>query len=94
MQQFIDLFGQGRIKSLSADREFVGKIWCDYLVRTKIPFYMRHRVNINTPYGTETWRCISDFFDHLKTNQTRALYKKNVRRRGLLHWKTVEKHGC
>ena len=76
IQQFIDIFGQSRIKSLSADREFVGKIWCDYLVRNKIPFYMRHRININIPYGTETLRCIGDFFDHLKINQTRVLYKK------------------
>ncbi len=76
IQQFIDLFGQGRIKSLSADREFVGKIWCDYLVRNKIPFYMRHRVNIKIPYGVETLRCIGDFFDHLKINQTRFLHKK------------------
>ena len=76
IQQFIDIFGQGRIKSLSADREFVGKIWCDYLVRNKIPFYMRHRINIKIPYGTETLRCIGDFFDHLKPNQTRILYKR------------------
>jgi len=76
IQQFIDIFGQGRIKSLSADREFVGKIWCDYLVRNKIPFYMRHRINIKIPYGTETLRCIGDFFDHLKPNQTRVLYKR------------------
>jgi hypothetical protein len=37
---------------------------------------MRHRVNINIPYGSETLRCVGDFFDHLKTNQTRILYKK------------------
>ncbi len=91
IQQFIDIFGQGRIKSLSADREFVGKVWCDYLVRNKIPLYMRHRITINIPSGTETLRCIVDFFDHLKTNQTRVLYKKNVWRRSLLHWKTTEK---
>jgi hypothetical protein len=76
IQPFIDLFGQGRIKSLSGDREFVGKVWSDYLVRNKIPFYMRHRVNIKIPYGEEIERCVGDFFDHLNVNQTRTLYKK------------------
>ena len=76
IQQFIDVFGQGRIKSLSADREFVGKNWCNYLVRNKVPFYMRHRINIKIPYGEKTVECAGKFFDHLEINQTRSLFKK------------------
>ena len=75
IQAFIDVFGAARIKSISADREFVGKVWCEYLVRNKISFFMRHRININIPYGEETYQCLGDFFDHLKINQTRRLHK-------------------
>lgn len=45
LDAFILLFGQKRIKYLLADREFVGEEWFKYLVKRKIPFYIRIREN-------------------------------------------------
>jgi hypothetical protein len=45
LDAFISLFGQKRIKYLLADREFVGEEWFKYLIRKKIPFYIRIREN-------------------------------------------------
>lgn len=45
LNAFILLFGQKRVKYLLADREFVGEEWFKYLVKRKIPFYIRIREN-------------------------------------------------
>lgn len=45
LDAFISLFGQKRIKYLLADREFVGEEWFKYLVKKKIPYYIRVREN-------------------------------------------------
>lgn len=45
LEAFISIFGQKRIKYLLADREFVGEEWFKYLIRKKIPFYIRVREN-------------------------------------------------
>lgn len=45
LDAFILIFGQKRIKYLLADREFVGEEWFKYLVKRKIPFYIRIREN-------------------------------------------------
>ena len=37
----MDVFGVQRIGPLMADREFIDKIWIDFLVRKKIPFFIR-----------------------------------------------------
>jgi hypothetical protein len=39
------MFGQQKVKCLLADREFVGQEWFKYLVKRKIPFYIRVREN-------------------------------------------------
>jgi len=36
LQIFIDIFGAQRIAALTADREFIGKEWIDYLIKNKI----------------------------------------------------------
>jgi hypothetical protein len=45
LDAFISLFGQKRVKHLLADREFVGEHWFKYLIKRKIPFYIRVREN-------------------------------------------------
>jgi hypothetical protein len=48
--KFITQFGQKRIASLTADREFIGDDWYNYLITNKIPFFIRlpksHRVTL------------------------------------------------
>ena len=46
IQRFIRLFGEQAIGSLSADREFVGKDWWQFLIDHKIRFFIRMRANM------------------------------------------------
>jgi predicted DNA-binding transcriptional regulator len=41
IQMFIDHFGKNCIKGILADREFVGKDWFGWLLKERIPFYIR-----------------------------------------------------
>lgn len=41
VQRFMALYDKSRIKSISADREFIGKDWFKYLTDNKIPYYIR-----------------------------------------------------
>lgn len=45
IERFINLFGRDCIESLSADREFVGHKWLDYLNGMQIKYYIRIRNN-------------------------------------------------
>ena len=45
VQQFIDEFGTGSIKFVTADREFASKEWLAYLVKSKIGFRLRIKAN-------------------------------------------------
>ena len=49
MQRFLDRFGQGRIKALLADREFVGEDWFRWLQAHQIPFHIRLKENTLVP---------------------------------------------
>ena len=43
MQRYLDLFGVESIRSLLADREFVGREWMDFLCENNVPFAIRLR---------------------------------------------------
>lgn len=73
LQTFIDVFGCKRIGSLSADREFIGKPWIDYLIKNRIPFFIRIKENRLVEWGDEM-KPIGKFFRHLKKNE-----KRNIR---------------
>jgi transposase len=45
VQQFIDEFGAGSIRFVTADREFASKEWLAYLVKNKIGFRLRIKAN-------------------------------------------------
>jgi hypothetical protein len=45
MQQYINEFGVGDIKFVTADREFASKEWLAYLVKNKIGFRLRIKAN-------------------------------------------------
>ena len=48
---FIDLFGKGRMKYLLADREFIGEDWFGFLLKERIPFYIRIKNNALVEYS-------------------------------------------
>ena len=55
LKRFIHLFGEQSIEFLTADREFVGQNWWQFLIAHKIRFYIRLRANmkINMPHKGE-----------------------------------------
>jgi transposase len=67
---FIETFGVERIGSLMADREFIGKAWIDFLVRKKIPFFIRIKENRLVEWG-RIQRHLGVFFRHLKVGEKR-----------------------
>ena len=46
IKRFIRIFGQDKIESLVADREFIGKTWFEWLNQNKIPFSIRIKKNL------------------------------------------------
>jgi hypothetical protein len=46
VKRFIRLFGVESIESITADREFVGKDWWNFLIDQKIRFFIRLRANM------------------------------------------------
>lgn len=47
LNRFIEYFGSEKIECLTADREFVGNDWIDFLVLNQIRFYIRVRKNMH-----------------------------------------------
>lgn len=72
LQTFIDLFGADMIHEITADREFIGKVWIDFLIQNKVPFHIRIKENRLVDWGakTKSMRC---FFNHLKGNKSRFM---------------------
>ncbi|MBA3814334.1 MAG: transposase [Alphaproteobacteria bacterium] len=68
IQIFIDIFGAQRIAALTADREFIGKAWIDYLIHNNIPFFIRIKENRLVEWGEEM-RHIAVFFQCLNIGQ-------------------------
>jgi hypothetical protein len=76
MNLYIELFGKDTIGCLTADREFVGEHWMDYLNFNGIDYHIRIRDNFwvkNPRTGKETKA--SWLFNDLKLNQTRFLHQ-------------------
>jgi len=65
LEAFISIFGRHKIKYLLADREFVGENWFSYLIKRKIPFYIRVRENFYLHDFDEKMR-LRFFFDRTK----------------------------
>ncbi len=72
LRTFLKVFGEGCISCLTADREFVGKVWIDYLIEHKIPFYIRIKENRLVEWGKGE-RNIADFFSHLRPREIRHI---------------------
>ena len=45
MQRYLDIFGASTVKSLLADREFIGVEWFNFLNKNNIPFVIRIKEN-------------------------------------------------
>lgn len=70
IDRFIRLFGEGAIKHLVADREFVGENWLKYLNEQQIEYHIRIRDNfwLRNPRTGKEFK-VSWLFNHLRINQ-------------------------
>jgi hypothetical protein len=73
--RFIQAFPHIRILHLTADREFIGSSWMDYLDQHKIPFIIRMKENQLVEHGSQTLP-IGAFFENLRHRQKRVLEKE------------------
>jgi len=73
LEIFISLFGKGCIHCLTADREFVGKAWFNYLKQEAIVFRIRIKRNtqVSTKNGATT--SVTTLFQHLAPGQSLVL---------------------
>jgi len=72
LQSFINIFGVESIGSLTADREFIGKMWVDYLMKHKVPFFIRIKKNRLVEWGDQM-KAMKGFFNHLKGREKRHI---------------------
>jgi hypothetical protein len=72
MNRFIRLFGKDRIDCLTADREFVGEVWIEYLNINRIPCFIRIRNNFYADRHGKTVKA-SWLFAHLRCGQGEVL---------------------
>lgn len=76
MAEFFSTFRHPSIAFLTADREFIGKSWLDYLLqRPKIPFRLRIRESELLSDGSQALKASVVFAD-LQPHQTKVLAKR------------------
>lgn len=75
LKYFDEAFGFGRINSLTADREFVGKRWFKALNKHQIPYFIRIKQNTLLPWGDQPIQA-GELFKHLKGYHTRLIEKE------------------
>lgn len=76
LKAFNEVFGFHRIKSLMADREFVGKKWFELLNKNKIPYFIRVKENTLLPWGKDNSIQVKKLFQHLKWGENRLILKE------------------
>ena len=75
LEEFNEIFGFHRIKSLMADREFIGQKWFRTLASNKIPYFVRMKDNTLLPWGRHPIHA-KNLFQHLFEGQTRLVTKE------------------
>jgi hypothetical protein len=53
IDKFISIFGKDKIKAITADREFIGEDWFEYLISSDLPFVIRIKKNFIIEYNQE-----------------------------------------
>lgn len=76
MQRFIKVFGKDSVKSILADREFVGNEWFTWLNQQNISFYIRIKKNTKIRNRSGESIQIQQMFRHLKYDETHNCNRK------------------
>jgi hypothetical protein len=78
MEKFIELFGVERIKVFTADREFIGREWFEWLNENDIPFVIRIRNNTLTDENELDSKSVDELFKHVRKNEFCAFGKTTI----------------
>jgi len=78
MAEFIALFGVSSILYLCADREFIGKVWFQWLMANQIPFRIRVRENTKMTNGRGQVVAARRLFRHQAINQPLSFAKARL----------------
>ena len=70
LQLFLDTFSADLINSLTADREFIGRDWFEWLLNKEIPFYIRIKSNTEVARRGKT-KAAKDLFKAVKPGRIR-----------------------
>lgn len=76
IKKFSFLFGNNKIKCLTADREFIGFKWFTYLLQTGTHFRIRVKSNFSVISSKGRKAPIKALFCNLKPGEIRTLSKK------------------
>lgn len=76
LEEFKEIFGFHRIKSLMADREFIGQKWFKSLHQNKIPYFIRVKENTLLPWGNSKPIQAKRLFQHLTDHHNRLIAKE------------------
>lgn len=85
IERFLKIFGVDKIQTLTADREFVGFKWFNWLIKEDIPFSIRIRNNFKTISSKGNKVSISVLFRNLRRGETRILQGRRMICGVLLH---------
>lgn len=61
IDKFISIFGKDKIKAITADREFVGEDWFEYLISSDLPFVIRIKKNFIIEHNQESKKAYQFF---------------------------------
>lgn len=74
LEKVISMMGISKIKGLLADREFIGSAWFDYLIKNKIPFYIRIKEDTLAKGARKGYAVpLKDIFRHVKEGKKKVL---------------------
>ena len=76
IERFINVFGTKNIAGLLGDREFIGKLWFQYLKNRKIPFYFRIKKDADTTNSNGKSVAVGWLFHDLKSHQPKLIKGK------------------
>ena len=75
LQLFLDTFSAESLNSLTADREFIGREWFEWLLNKEIPFHIRIKSNTEVTHRDKTCPA-KDLFKGVKVGRIRR--KKGI----------------
>lgn len=77
LKKLFKFIGKDRVKAITADREFIGKVWFKWLIDKNIAFYIRVKDNASVTIKNR-FRPIKCIFAALKVGNSKLLRKPRI----------------